>query len=248
MAADRLNRRCAAQPQGAVGAPANGKPILHHRVPAERYRRAFSLCAADRPPELPGRHLYYDESGMALVCRTAPKGFRLQLGPVKARAGQALLLARACAAGRRPAVVDLTAGWGLDGLCLALKGCPVTLVERSPWVWAMLDEFVLRHGLPAEVVWEEAGAWCASHGKAVDVAYLDPMFPPRGKTALPGLPMQLLRSLAWEDGLDLRQRIEQAGAAAKERVVVKRRLGAAAAPRPSWQVCGRRLRFDVYRV
>lgn len=222
--------------------------VLHHRVPAERYRDVFALRAVEQVPESPGPHLYYDESGMALLCGAAPRGFRLQLGPIKARVGQALLLARACAAGRRPKVVDLMAGWGLDGLCLALKGCAVTLVERSPWVWAMLDEFVLRHRLPAEVIWGDAGAWCATHGKAVDVAYLDPMFPPRGKTALPGLPMQLLRTLAWDDGLDLRQRIEQAKAAAKERVVVKRRLGAPAAPRPSWQVRGRRLRFDVYRV
>ena len=130
----------------------------------------------------------------------------------------------------------------------SVKGCAVTLVERSPLVWAMLDDFILRHRLPAEVVWGEAGAWCISHGKAVDVAYLDPMFPPRGKTALPGKPMQLLRTLAWEDGLELAQRIEQAKEAARDRVVVKRRAGAAAAHKPSWQVCGRRLRFDVYRV
>lgn len=247
MAARRLSR-CAAQPQGAAAAGPGSKPVLHHRVPVERYRGVFSLRAVPRPPELPGRHLYYDESGMALICRAAPKGFRLRLGPIKARAGQALLLARACAAGKRPAVADLMAGWGLDGLCLAFKGCAVTLVERSPLVWAMLDDFVLRHRLPAEVVWEEAGAWCISHGKAVDVAYLDPMFPPRGKTALPGKPMQLLRTLAWEDGLELAQRIEQAKEAARDRVVVKRRAGAAAAHKPSWQVCGRRLRFDVYRV
>lgn len=247
MAARRLSR-CAAQPQGAAAAGLGSKPVLHHRVPAERYRGVFLLRTVPRPPELPGRHLYYDESGMALICRAAPKGFRLRLGPIKARAGQALLLARACAAGKRPAVADLMAGWGLDGLCLASKGCAVTLVERSPLVWAMLDDFVLRHRLPAEVVWEEAGAWCISHGKAVDVAYLDPMFPPRGKTALPGKPMQLLRTLAWEDGLELAQRIEQAKEAARDRVVVKRRAGAAAAHKPSWQVCGRRLRFDVYRV
>ena len=248
MAARRLTSHCVTKPQGEARTSLESRPVLHHRVAAERYRDVFALRAAARPPEPPGRHLYYDESGMALICGAAPQGFRLQLGPIKARAGQALLLARACAAGRRPAVVDLMAGWGMDGLCLALKGCAVTLVERSPLVWAMLDEFVLRHGLPAEVVWGEAGAWCASHGKAVDVAYLDPMFPPRSKTALPGLPLQLLRALAWNDGLDLRQCIEQGKAAAKDRVVVKRRMGASAAPNPSWQVLGRRLRFDVYRV
>ncbi len=222
--------------------------MLYHRVPAERYEEVFVLRYADRPPQLPGYHLYYDECGMALMGAEAPRGFRLQLQRVTARARQSLLLARACAAGRRPAVADLMAGWGTDGLCLALKGCTVALVERSPLIWALLDEFVRRHGLSASVLLGDAGAWCRTHPKAVEVAYLDPMYPPRRKAALPQRSMQHLRTLAWADRSELAQRIEQARAAARQRVVVKRRAAAPAVAKPSWQVHGRQVRFDVYRV
>ena len=189
---------------------------------------------------------------MALAYGAGRGLFRLRLDRIKARASQSLLLARACAAGRgrRPTVADLFAGWGTDGLSLALKGCAVTLVERSPLVWALLDEFVARHALPAAVVRAEAGAWCLAQRKSVDVAYLDPMFPPRRKQALPDKSMQLLRELAErdEDGLDLAQRLEQARAAARQRVVVKRRIHDPVTGRPAWQLRGGRIRFDVYRA
>ena len=238
--------------QGALavtgGVAETDRPVLYHSVPAERYGEVFVLQEADRPPQRPGYHLHYGEAGMALLGAAAARGFRLQIGPLLARSRQSLLLARACAAGRRPSVADLMAGWGTDGLCLALKGCAVTLVERSPLVWAMLDEFVRRHGLPAAVLLGDAGAWCQAHAKAVDVAYLDPMYPPGRKTALPEQSMQHLRALSWRDDLDLKQRIEQAKAAARQRVVVKRRLAAPPASKPSWQLRGRRVRFDVYRA
>ena len=250
MAAGRLNETLALSRrqsgQGGGRPVATDRPVLYHRIPAERYAQAFALQQVDRPPQLPGYHLYYDETGMALMGAQVAKSFRLHLGRVKARVGQSLLLARACAAGRRPSLADLMAGWGTDGLCLALRGCAVTLVERSPLVWAMLDEFVLRHRLPAKVVLGDAGAWCAAHPKAVDLAYLDPMHSPRRKAALPEQAMQHLRVLAWQDGLELAQRIEQAKAAARQRVVVKRRVGAPAVAKPSWQLHGRRVRFDVY--
>ena len=80
------------------------------------------------------------------------------------------------------------------------------------------------------------------------MAYLDPMFPPRRKHALPDKSMQLLREMAEPDGLDLAQRLEQARAAARQRVVVKRRPHDPAAGRPDWQLRGGRIRFDVYRA
>ena len=226
----------------------SGKPVLHHRVPAQRYADAFALRPVDRPPEGPGIQLYYDEDGMALAHGDGRRLFRLRLDRIKTRASQSLLLARACGAGKCPSVADLYAGWGTDGLSLALKGCAVTLVERSPLVWALLDDLVARHALPATVVSAEAGSWCLGQRKGVDVAYLDPMFPPRRKHALPDQSMQLLRELAEPDGLGLAERLEQARAAARQRVVVKRRIHDPAVGRPAWQLRGGRIRFDVYRA
>ena len=224
------------------------KPTLHHRVHAGRYADAFTLRPVVRPPEGPGIELYYDEDGMALVHGKQRRLFRLRLDRIQVRASQSLLLARACGAGKRPSVADLFAGWGTDGLSLALKGYSVTMVERSPLVWALLNDLVVRHALPATVVRAEAGTWCLGHRKSVDVAYLDPMFPPRRKQALPDQSMQLLRELAMPDDLDLTQRLDQARAAARQRVVVKRRIHDPAAGRPAWQLHGGRIRFDVYRA
>ena len=223
------------------------KPVLYHLdgLPTERYGELFDLRAAERPPHRPGYHLWYDESGMKLR-NGAADGLALRYRDIETRAGQTPLLARACSASRRPAVADLMAGWGTDGLVLALRGCAVTLVERSPIVWAMLDEFVTRLELPATVVCTTAEQWCRTHPKTVDVAYLDPMFPARRKMALPGKHMQYLRDLAWQGDASLTQQIALARAAARERVVVKRRAKDPAASAPSWRLRGRRIRFDVY--
>ena len=226
------------------------KPVLHHRagVPAQRYEALFELREADRPPPGSGYRLWYDETGMALFKGADRHGFRLRLRDIQARAGQSSLLIRASGAGRRPAVADLTAGWGTDGLCLALRGCQVWLIERAPVVWAMLDEFVARLELPAKVVWARAEDWCQAHPDSVDLALLDPMFPQRRKTALPEKPMQHLRDLAWRTEADLARLIACAQMAARELVLVKRRARETAEPPPSWQVRGRRIRFDVYRA
>ena len=226
----------------------SAKPVLHHRVPAGRFADAFALTPVDGPPPGPGIELYYDEDGMALAHGVERRLFRLRLDRIKVRAAQSLLLARACGAGKHPRIADLFAGWGTDGLSLALKGCAVTLVERSPLVWALLDDLVARYALPATVVRAEAGTWCRAYRKGVDVAYLDPMFPSRRKQALPDQSMQLLRELAERDEVELAERLEQARAAARQRVVVKRRIHDPVAGRPAWQLRGGRIRFDVYRA
>lgn len=225
------------------------KPRLYHLadLPVDRYAARFDLRPVETAPGSPGFHLFYDRSGMTL-CNGPADPLTLRYRDIEARAGQTLLLARACAAARRPMVADLMAGWGTDGLALALRGCTVTLVERSPLVWAMLDEFVARHQLPVTVVCALAQQWCRDNRKAVDVAYLDPMFPARRKTALPSRRMQLLREVAWPDDMPLGQQIALARATARDRVVVKRRARDPATLSPAWTLRGRSIRYDIYQA
>ena len=224
------------------------KPVLYHRegLPVRRYAERFELRGARAPPRGPGIRLWYDESGMSLLHGRIGI-LTLDYRDIEIRSRQSSLLARACTASGRPAVADLMAGWGTDGLALARRGCAVTLVERAPVVWAMLDEFVTRLELPVTVVCATAERWCREHPGAVQVAYLDPMFPARRKTALPGKGMQVLREIAWRPETPLPAQIQLAHRTARDRVVVKRRAGDAPTPTPSWQVRGRRVRFDVYR-
>ena len=224
------------------------KPSLYHLpgLPVQRYAAVFDLHPADEPPQLPGHSLWMDANGLRLCDRRGKTSVALEGRDLAARARQVLLLAQACSASNRPKIADLLAGWGTDGLALAMRGCTVTLVERAPVVWALLDDFVAQLDLSATVVFANAEDWCRTNRNSVDVAYLDPMFPSRHKKALPEKRMQVLRDLAWREGADLSELIDLARLAARQRVVVKRRAKDPTQGAPAWQVRGRRVRFDVY--
>ncbi len=223
--------------------------LFHHSdVSPHRYAQHFELVACqERPRDVTGYFLWLDAGGLSMFRDQERSGVKLNVSDFEPRTNQALILAQACGAQARPSVVDLMAGWGVDGLSLAMRGCRVTLIERSTAVWAMLDEFVSRVGLPVNVVYADAREWCETATATVDVVYLDPMFAPRHKTALPSKRLQFLRDVAWQDDLSLQCWIEFAQRVAKDRVVVKRRAKDPVLATPAWQVKGRQVRFDVYR-
>jgi 16S rRNA (guanine1516-N2)-methyltransferase len=81
----------------------------------------------------------------------------------------------------------------------------------------------------------------------VDIIYLDPMFPERRKAAKVKKNMQMLqRLLGHEDEPD--GLLEICLSIARVRVVVKRPRHAAwlNACRPSYDICGKSSRFDIY--
>jgi 16S rRNA (guanine1516-N2)-methyltransferase len=80
-----------------------------------------------------------------------------------------------------------------------------------------------------------------------DTVYLDPMFPPREKAALPRKSAQMLGDLLGAADGHLPELVSAATARARGRVVVKRRRHDATWLRPDWQILGRSVRFDVYR-
>lgn len=160
-------------------------------------------------------------------------------------------------------VLDATAGLGRDGVLLAVLGCEVLLVERAPWMAALLEDG-LRRALADEAlasrirgrvalrvddsrtVMHEA----AASGARFDVIYLDPMFPHSDHTALPAKAMQALQRLLDESSCDADELLELALTCADRRVVVKRpRRGPPLQNRdPSYTLVGRACRFDVYQI
>ena len=178
---------------------------------------------------------------------------------------------------REPRVVlDATAGLGIDGLALQALGQDLILVERHVALWALLDNYLQRaamqsatssrvrliHGdvfsvLGARIavaakttrIWRsednraESGA---VHGR-IDVVYIDPMFPPGRKTALPNKRMQYLRLLLATDSTDVAGLLALGRRIATERVVLKRRRLDPVIDHPDWQIPGRTVRYDVYR-
>ena len=145
-------------------------------------------------------------------------------------------------------MLDATAGWGTDGLALARLGCRVRMLETHPQVFAMLDDRLRRSGVSAATEWADARSRMrGADRERYDVVYLDPMFPPRNKTALPARPLQVLREIVGEDTPDASELLALARRCALGRVVMKQRAHGPTVGDPDWRVTGRTVRFDVYR-
>jgi 16S rRNA (guanine1516-N2)-methyltransferase len=179
------------------------------------------------------------------------------------RAGHNELIGRAVgwSAARPPTVLDGTAGYGRDAFVLADLGCRVELCEREPVMAALLDRAIAR-ALASEDPWLSAVASrmllrehdlrqvASAALEGVDVIYLDPMFCHPRKTA-PGKGMQVLQLLTDARAGEQHDAAELLAWALQQpvrRVVVKRPRKAPplSGRRPSHDLRGRSVRFDVY--
>lgn len=155
-------------------------------------------------------------------------------------------------------VLDATAGLGRDALALASLGCTVIAVERSAILGAMLRDALERAAaVPAAaemmrgeltVIIGDATEILSdmSAQEAPDVIYLDPMYEPSGKSALPKKEMRILRRLVGDDS-DAASLLEAARRVARDRVVVKRTPRAAAlGSAPTMSYRRKLVRYDVY--
>lgn len=157
----------------------------------------------------------------------------------------------------RPRVLDATAGFGHDTWLLASLGCNVTAIERHAVVAAMLQDAVER----ARDVQPDVAAridvkhddthrvlkrCLADSNSAVDVVYLDPMYPAGPRRAAQRKAMRVLRDLVGEDD-DSTSLLDAARHVARKRVVVKRPIHAPPlAPGPVQSHKGNAVRFDVW--
>lgn len=157
-------------------------------------------------------------------------------------------------------VIDATAGLGRDSFMLMTLGAQVTMLERSPFVAALLQDG-LRRALQTETLGPDVdqklrfipgqAAQLLSNWQhdAPDAIYLDPMFPHKKKSALVKKEMRLFQQLLGHDE-DADALLEPALALAKKRVVVKRPDYAPflANQKPSMQIKSKKHRFDVYVI
>ncbi len=151
-------------------------------------------------------------------------------------------------------VLDATAGLGRDSFILAHLGCEVTMLESSPFVAALLRDGLKRaveQSVPvaARMSLREIDAvkFMRSQPLGFDVVYLDPMFPPKIKSALVKKEMQLLQEVV-SVTCDAQALFDAAFACARHRIVVKRaRLSQdLVGMPPSFSYEGKSNRFDVY--
>ena len=158
-----------------------------------------------------------------------------------------------------PRILDATAGLGKDAFVLACLGCPVTLVERSPIVSALVADAIERGHDDAEFASLVKNGFELITANAIDyinslkdaekpeVIYLDPMYPERKKSAQVKKNMQLLQKLLGQDE-DTEALMNAALGCAKKRVVVKRPKGADSIGSIRATTCieSRKTRYDVY--
>lgn len=156
----------------------------------------------------------------------------------------------------KPFILDVTAGLGRDAFVLATLGCTVLMCERSPIIYALLEDGLKRAEKEA---WFQALNLTLMHADATDylstltdenrpdVIYIDPMFPEKNKSALVKKEMRALRDVVGDD-TDAEKLLSLALSVAKKRVVVKRaRLAPVLAnEKPSLVFEGKSCRFDVY--
>ncbi len=168
--------------------------------------------------------------------------------------GQLIAKAVGVKSGQQLSVLDVTAGLGRDAFVLATLGCDVTLCERSQEIHDLLQDAIRRanaepwfQALSFKLLHVDAIAYLSQIDWQPDVIYIDPMYPPKNKSALPKKEMILLRELVGDD-LDAETLFQAARKVAKKRVVVKR---ARLAPTVSLEKLdivfeGKSSRFDVY--
>lgn len=170
--------------------------------------------------------------------------------------GQALAKAAGLSRGVTPDIVDATAGLGRDAFLLAALGARVTLIERSAEMHALLADGLERARAAGGRHAETVARMTLLHGDSCallpqlrpQVVLVDPMHPPRDKTALVKKEMRQIREIVGTDP-DAADLMRVALESAQNRVVLKWPLRAppmAGLRKPSHQILGKSTRYDVF--
>lgn len=227
-------------------------------MPATLQQARARLLRLPRPE---GIELSVDEDGVGVTLRQPRLHFyhSFVTGSLLRRARQSSqALLKACRNRQRSidTVLDLTAGWGADSLTLACHGQQVTLLERNPILFAILDyahASMTKNTATAEIARRievehtDAAAYLeANSDLRFDCIYLDPMFPSHKSGAKPGKEMQILQQIT--ENAEIETCFDLALQRAGNRVVVKRPLRAARLGEASPDIVYREktIRFDVY--
>ena len=170
--------------------------------------------------------------------------------------GQDLPKAAGFKPGINPHIIDATAGLGRDAFLLASLGATVTMIERSTEMHTLLHDGMARAldagGVTAEII----SRMKLIHGDAIqllpslspEIVLVDPMHPPRNKSALVKAEMRQIRAIVGIDD-DQTRLMQTALAHASRRVVLKWPAKAAPMadiPPASHQIIGKSVRYDVF--
>lgn len=226
---------------------------------------AYDLCLSLEPYEFDNVGTYALAISQAVSKKKRTKPFWIDFAPSKSsslarRLEQQDLLTKAVLPATT--IVDATAGYGQDSWLLASRSTAyVTMVERHPIIAAMLRDAVRRLTLAGDPLGErlslvETDAVEYLSTTTPDTVYLDPMFPPRRKSAAVKKNMQILHKLLSSSdhkNESNKSLLQAALDAAQCKVVVKRPVhaetldGGMNAP-VAYSIVGNINRWDVYNT
>ena len=181
-------------------------------------------------------------------------GVSIDLGSIDVRALGGHPLVRAVGKGLGP-VVDATAGRGGDAWILAASGRTVIALERSPSIHAVLEDALARaRSTPTlahvaariTLVHADARDALAAAAQGAWSILVDPMFPPKPKSALAPRDIRLVKEAVGDDP-DAAEVLAAALATHVPRIIVKRPheappLGGV----PHHVIESRLVRYDIY--
>ena len=205
--------------------------------------------------------LVRDEEGLALVGegQVLRGDFTRMLPRIKAGRLSSELLVKAAKiknAEGEPTAVDATAGLGEDSLLLAAAGFRVTLYERNPVVYELLQDALTRAAQIPELA-PIVGRMTAVHADSVagmasletppDVILLDPMFPARQKSALVKKKLQMIQKLEQPCDDEVTLLLTAMGAKPRKLIVKRPPKGDwLAGLKPDHSIEGKAVRFDCF--
>ena len=150
-------------------------------------------------------------------------------------------------------IIDATAGLGRDSLVLASLSSNVTLLERVPWIHALLMDGLSKskkqNALLSKMhpICVDSRTYLLGLKHKVNVIYLDPMFS-RSDKSKAKKEIQALRELTeFEENENL---LDISLKTAEERVIVKRHRNSRYLEgfKPTFSLFGRVVRYDVYSL
>lgn len=161
-------------------------------------------------------------------------------------------LSRALGAGQLGlSVLDLTAGLGVDSVFLCQLGYKVTAIERNPVMYLALrnalDLWDKKNQFNLNFLFDDATNFLKSiQSDQFDVAYFDPMFPDKSKSALPKQEMVLFKKIVGHDEDKVQVIQSYVSRRITKRFVVKNPLKAEKILNPKGSIEGKVVRYDIY--